>query len=254
MSSIYSSRHEVEKAVDSYLKGLDVATKYNGEYSAEAFSICVDMTTFLYEHGQDELALQIGQKRLQAAETVFSKNSTEVASSHLFLGHVQTALGDYNKALKAYKEALKVFEKTPENYLDFLHDIYFQLVKVYCFIGDYQKALDFLAKADQTLVKANIENKLGLAEMYFKWAQEFGELGGLFEESQNYTKKALDIYKSNEPVDKRAILEIYAHLGMTSFGEGDWEKAKELLKECENYIDETTTPLICKTIDFYLTP
>src|SRR5690242_19398291 len=40
---------------------------------------------------------------------------------------------------------------------------------------------------------------------------------------------------------------------MTAFGEGDWEKAHELLKECENYIDETTTtPLISKTIDFYL--
>jgi len=224
MASIYSSRYDVEKAIDSYLKGLDVATKYHGENSAEAFSIYVDMTTFLYQHGHDEIALRMGQKRLQAAQNAFSKDSTEIASSHLFLGHVETALGDYNKALNSYREALKVFGKTPENHLTFLHDAYFQLVKVYCFIGDYQKALDFLSKADQALVKANSENKLGLAEMYFKWAQEFGELGGLVEESKNYTWKALDLYKSSEPLDKRAILEIYAHLGMTAFGEGDWKK------------------------------
>ena len=253
MGWIFSLRNDIEKAMDSWTKGLEIAVKHFGENSKDTYVFYALMADFLSQRGEYLKAQQYGEKGVQAALKVFSKDSFEVATGYTTLGKIYQKTRDSTKALNSFKKAAKIFETSPEYYSNVLCEAYFQMALTYVLQGNSQEASDFLAKADQALVLPSERSQFQLGEKYFKWAQDIQDLGNMMEESKAYYWKALEAYQRCEPVNKSGILGVYANLGLISYGEKDWNRACELLKEYEMRLDEDiTNPSLTQTLYRYL--
>jgi len=147
---IHSKKNDIDKAIDSWTKCLELAIKYYGENSNHAYTFYDHIATFLRQRGQSQRALPYAQKNVEVAPKVFSKDSIEVLYSHTMLGHVYLALKDDTQALNSYQKALEIYkviyDKSPE---------YYYGVWIYREMEMIQVSIDDIAKRKQSNEKQN---------------------------------------------------------------------------------------------------
>jgi len=237
MGAAYEARKDLEKTMECWIKGLDMATKSFGENSHQSFLFSKLLASFLCKQEQFQKALPYAKKSLEIALNVFSNDSEEVASSYKILGDIYINQQDPTKALIPYKKAADFYEKAPSP--NCLYEIYFQLVGISCFQGDFQQASNFLAKANQALMATSGLSKERVAETYRDWAQMMESFSNMIEESKIYYLKAADLFKSFKPLNKALIEGIYSKVGRMAWKQKDWNKALECFQECEKHIEKT---------------
>ena len=236
MGSIYSSRNDIDRTINSWERGLEVAIKHFGEDSAKVINFLRDLVEFLIEQKQFVRAEPYAQKSLQMTLEIFSNRSEKTALAYYFLGKIFFAKKDFPKALDSYNNAIEILAELPEDFSNLSPDAYFSMATTHHALGNHQKTSDFLAKASQALIKIYSKNDLNVADVFCKWAQELNALK-ILTESQEFFGKAIDIYKTLDASYKSQISSIYLALGEIASGKEDWNKALELFKESEKYLD-----------------
>jgi len=241
MGYIYAFKKDQDKVMEYWTKGLNVAINHFGEEAAVADFFYNNLAKSLHDSGRSEEALPYAKKGLKVALKNYTKDSVEVAWNQNLIGHIYLATGDLLRGIESYKKAIKTYEKQEQDFSNELGDAYIGIARVQYFSENLQDAIEAFNKGSKFITMANGENHLSIAELYFEWANLLKEHEETMFESQTYFRKALEIYKVLEPVNKLAVADINGFLGELAFYEGDLKRSLELWKECEKYFDECST-------------
>ena len=248
LGQLYRLKNDVEKAIKSWEKAIEVATKHFGEESSMTVPILAMLLRFLTQQKLYARAEPYAQKNLQFTLKTFPKDSVNAALAYYLLAKVFYKKQAFTKALDLYSKAAEIFENQPQDSSDLLYTLYFAMATSNGSLGNQQKASDFLAKANQSLIKANGKPGLDLALLYLEWAEDLLAFG-MTVESEEYYLKALDLYQTFKPSNRDKILYIYLKLSDIAYTEANWKKALELYNTSLKYIernDVRTARMVCK--------
>lgn len=248
LGHLYRLRNEVENTIKSWEKAAKAATKHFGEESALTNSILSDLLKFLIREKEYTRAEPYAQKNLQGVLKKFPKDSVNAALAYYLLAKVFYKKQAFTKALDLYSKAAEIFENQPEDASDMLYTLYFAMAGSHGSLGNKQKASEFLAKANQSLIKANGKADLNIAILYLDWAEELLSFR-MTAEAEEYYLKALELYQNFEPSNRDRILFIYLKLSDMAYTEANWRKALEFYTQSLKYIersDPRTARMVCR--------
>ena len=242
MGQIYTTKSDFEKANEFWIKAHGVTVNQFGESSKEAFHFCTNLAKYLYEKDKSTEALTYAQKGLQLALDIYSKNSAEAALAYRLLGgiYLMKVNENFTKALESCKKAAKVYQKLGKNYLNALGETYIVMAKIHQTVEDFEEATYYFSKGIEAYKVASNGEDLNVAEIYIEWAHMLQGYRETISESELYLRKALDIYKHQEPSNKLKIADIIRFLGDVADYKGDVYKALQLWKESEKLLEESS--------------
>lgn len=237
MGSIYHSKGNIDKTVEYWEKGLEIAISQSGENSKAAYKILDDIASFLSFQDQYTRSEPYSLRCLKIALKIFPENSEEIGLAYLQLVSVYRGKQDFPKALDYYHSAVKVFENLPEeDALITLYNSYFQMGVLYKFLGNHQEAENFFLKADKTLLRFNREPNSSNVIVLSRWAKQLYKQK-FVAESKAYYWKAINVLKSIDSSHKSQIILTYVELGIIAVDEGNLKEALELFKESERNLE-----------------
>jgi tetratricopeptide (TPR) repeat protein len=198
---IYKFKGEPLKAIDSWIKGLEVAIPHLGENSKKVFFFYCDLAEILYQGGRPEQAIHYINKAFQVALNVYPTDHREIGWCNYMLGNILNANGNPDKALETYRKAIKIYEMQTQVDFGALSDAYFKAALIN---QNEQEASLFFSKSIEMLAKSQTPN---MEESFLYRARELKQQKR-WKEYETYLKEALEYCKKYKPSDKQKIGEI----------------------------------------------
>ncbi len=176
----------IEKALDNYLKALDLAKKLNSEYQTDILN---DIGVLYKSQGEYLKAIEYFQRNLEYVESIH--DSVLIGRTLNNMANVYFAYGVYQKSIEYYQKSIDIFKKLQkENYVGFL---LINLGLVYKKLNNNTKALESFRQSQQIFEKLNFKSGI---------AQAKGEIGAFYAEQGNYglairyVEESLKVYES----------------------------------------------------------
>jgi len=222
----YYRKGNIDKALVSYLKALEIAKKLNNKRQSEILN---DIAVLYKSQGDYLKAIDYFQKNLEYNEN--NKDSLMIGRTLNNMANVYFSYGIYKKSLEYYLKGIEIFKKLgKENYVGFL---LINVALTYKKLGDYKKALETLRQSQDLFIKLNF--KPGLA-------QANGEIGafyaeqGKYELALKYQEEALKLYetlgeKMLIAITYKQIGEIYQKAGSYITALSYFQKSVTIFKE-----------------------
>jgi CHAT domain-containing protein len=165
------------------------------------------------------------------------RNLSMEADVNRKIANCNEMMGRYNMALLNVKNSM-VLDSTDNNLLGRIDD-YRQEGRIYIFMGSYQAGISSVEKSlalsegmEQSLKNVH---RLTIADNYLALGQLYSVMGKL-DKSQDYTVKALAIFKQAE--DRKGEMESYLTLGSIFSDLGDFTNARNFIKQSITIADE----------------
>ncbi len=183
-------------ALRKFKEGLEVAEKYNVKPSLIA---ALGNLGNVYAAQNDFANALASHNRSMALET--ASGNPPSGPTLLNIGNVYHGIGEYDLALKNYEEALKIFEngRSPGGMAFAVSNI----GAVYLEQGQYEKALEYLLRAQQMKLKIMPNDTESLSNIGAVFRQQ-----GRLNEASEYAQRELDLCKrlENKECETTALL------------------------------------------------
>jgi len=199
IGTVFSDQGDYDKAIEYYLKSLDILEKVFGKKHPETAISYYNIGNMYSSKGDYDKAIEYHLKSLGIREKVLGKEHPDTASSYNNLGSVYSDKQDYDKALEYMLLSLEIRERVLGKEHPDTANSYNNLGLSYYDQDDYDKAIEYLPKSleikekisgkdssngGQVMKNIAIENYV-LGKAYFK--------NDLFEKAKEAHTKALEL-------------------------------------------------------------
>jgi len=237
MGLIHFFKDDFDKAEEYFSKGLKIAIDYFGEFSDNAFSLSFNLADCLYANKKYQGGLYYIQKCTQIASKLFPADHPKIGRCSSLLGYLYLSNNEVDRALESFEKAIQIYEKSPQENFKALSELYYEASAIHHMQGKSQEASALFLKSDKMLANTNLENNPKDGEIYLLRAWRLKEQKRL-DESEGYLRKAIEIYKGQDPLDKPRIIATHFLLSEILYEKEDWATALELFKENEKLFYE----------------
>ena len=185
--------------------------------SPEMVKVLCDLAYVLYRSDPEQAGGYASQALTLAERTGFKKG---MAESHMAIGTLYWARGDFDKSLECYTRSLRICEETGDT--KGIASCHTNIGNIHRNQGDYERAFEYHIKALK--IKEEITDKPGMAKSY-------NSIGIIYDEWKEYDQaldyyfKALQIFE--ELGDKQGIAISYNNIGVVFESQGDSTSALE---------------------------
>jgi serine phosphatase RsbU (regulator of sigma subunit)/uncharacterized protein HemY len=166
----YYRKGVVDKALQNYLKALELAKKINSPMQVDILN---DIGVFYKSQGDYLKAIEYFQKNLEIVEA--NNDSLLIGRTLNNMANVYFSYGVYSKAIEYYEKSIDIFKKLGKN--NYVGYLYMNIGVAYSKMNDKKKAQENLKKSQEIFEKINF--KPGIAQVN-------GELGSFYAEQGNY--------------------------------------------------------------------
>jgi serine phosphatase RsbU (regulator of sigma subunit) len=222
----YYRKGVIEKALQSYLKALELAKSVNSRMQVDILN---DIGVLYKSQGNYLKAIEYFQRNLEYVET--HKDSVLIGRTLNNLANVYFSYGVYTKAIEYYERATDIFLRLKKlNYVGYL---YMNTGVAYKKLNDNQKALEYFHKSQEIFTKIGF--KPGLAQVNGEIGTFYAERGD-YNRALRYAEDALNVYKSlGEKLligqALRQLGEIYQKAGSYATSLQYYKQSIEIFKE-----------------------
>ena len=219
LGSAYYSKGYIRMGIELTEKGLQI-NRQIGNKPGECKCIRA-LGMHHYTLGEYDMASQCFQKALEINKQVWIKSYFFIYNG---IAEVASARGDFKKALAYYQKARDSQKQVAE--ICYTGYTLNNIAVVYYFLGDYERALDYLEQA-----------KAFHARFGFSWAFGFTYafsfmLWASLDASKKMWRNLKDLKDLNEKVKaRRADVWIFMKEGYFNYTKGHYDKAYELVKQ-----------------------
>lgn len=227
IGSVFKRQNFLDKALDYYLKELDLAIKIKDSgLEAEALYLCAGMYG---EMGNLDKELEY---ELKALEMFRAENNQKAVA--LMLGNISVNYSDrkdYKKAIEYCEQALEIYQSMNE--IEQESWVYKALGNYYSKIGKHKLGIDYLKKAMETAMKVETKQLLNKADITQSMAFAYAGMG-------NY-QSAFNLYLD------------YQHLNDSLTNQGNKEYLSTLEKQYDTEKKEKEIALLNKDKEMHQT-
>ncbi|HOK51412.1 MAG TPA: tetratricopeptide repeat protein [Bacteroidales bacterium] len=182
----YYRKGVIEKALQSYLKALELAKKVNSRMQVDILN---DIGVLYKSQGDYLKAIEYFQRNLEFVEA--NKDSVLIGRTLNNMANVYFSYGVYTKAIEYYERATNIFMRLGKlNYVGYL---YMNTGVAYKKINANDKALEYFRKSQEIFTKIGF--KPGLAQVNGEMGTFYAEQGD-YNRALRYVEEALNVYKS----------------------------------------------------------
>ncbi|MEJ5264711.1 MAG: tetratricopeptide repeat protein [Bacteroidales bacterium] len=182
----YYRKGVIEKALQSYLKALELAKKVNSRMQVDILN---DIGVLYKSQGDYLKAIEYFQRNLEFVEA--NKDSVLIGRTLNNMANVYFSYGVYTKAIEYYERATNIFMRLGKlNYVGYL---YMNTGVAYKKINANDKALEYFRKSQEVFTKIGF--KPGLAQVNGEMGTFYAEQGD-YNRALRYVEEALNVYKS----------------------------------------------------------
>jgi len=231
IGNVYKNKGNFYKSLEYYLKALKISEKI-GDKKILAANL-VNIGLIYKNQGVLNKALEYYFRALSIYEEINSIQGQSMALINI--GTIYSIQNEYDKALEYYFKALKLVEEMNNKQL--LASILGNIGILYKKLGQLNKALESQEKALK--IYKEINDKLGEANT-------LGNIGNIYFEQKKYSislnffKKSLDIYKNLNY--KQGIAIKLGNIGEVYFKLKNYKSAEKYLKEAIKLCQEINLP------------
>ena len=239
IGSVYDGQGEYKKALEYYLKSLDIYKSVYGEDNHPSVATSYNNIGLVYKNqGEYKNALEYYLKSLDIHKSVYGEdNHPSVATSYHNIGVVYKNQGEYKKALEYYLKSLDIYKSVygGDNHPS-VATSYHNLGNVYQDQGEYKKALEYYLKCLDIRTSVYGDNHPEVATSYHNIGMVY-DTQGEYNKALEYYLKSLDIKKSVYRGDNHpSVAASYHNIGSAYDSQGEYKKALEYyLKSLDIY-------------------
>ncbi|MCX7987516.1 MAG: tetratricopeptide repeat protein [Bacteroidales bacterium] len=215
----YYRKGVIEKALQNYLKALELAKKVNSRMQVDILN---DIGVLYKSQGDYLKAIEYFQRNLEFVEA--NKDSILIGRTLNNLANVYFSYGVYTKAIEFYEKATDIFMRLGKlNYVGYL---YMNTGVAYKKINSNSKALEYFRKSQEIFTRIGF--KPGLAQVNGEMGTFYAEQGD-YNRALRYVEESLNVYKSLG--EKLLIAQALRQLGEIYQKAGSYNTALQYYRE-----------------------
>jgi serine phosphatase RsbU (regulator of sigma subunit) len=180
IGSVFKRQKEYQKALDYYLKELELAKKINDiSLEAEALYLCAAMYG---EQGDIKKDMEYQMKALEIYKSMNNQKSIALMLGNISSNYAQ--LKDYKKAIEYCNQALEIYKQEGEEEKEGW--IYRALGEYHSQLGLHKQAMEYFNKAIEHTMKSETKQLLNLSEIKNDMAFAYYRMGNYRDAFDNY--------------------------------------------------------------------
>ena len=226
---VYDNWGEHQKALESYLKSLDIIKSHSGEENPPAAATTYNNIGMVYDNqGDYKKALEYFSKALDIRKSIYEgENHSEIATSYNNIANVYKNQGEFKKALEYFLKSLDIQRFVYGDNHPRVAASYNNVGLVFHTVGEYKKALEYYLKSLDIYTSVYGDNHPEVAASYLNIGSLYDNQGEYKKALQHYLK-ALDIQKLVYGGDNHPMVAMsYNNIGMLFKDQGQYNKALE---------------------------
>ncbi len=215
--------HDFDKALDNYLKALDIKKKTLGNEHPDVADTYNNISMLYIEKCEYDNALEYLFKALEIIEKVLGKEHQNTAIYYDEISTVYSKMGDFDKALEYLLMALKIKENALGNEHPDVAETYNDISLLFFEHGNYDKTLEYGLKS------LNIRKQV-LGKRHPDIAESYNNIGTVYYRQGDYNKAlefismALNIYNSVLGTKHPTTAKINDNISMIYYKLGNYDK------------------------------
>jgi tetratricopeptide (TPR) repeat protein len=212
---------------------------YEGQIWPKAMTYNMQVGRQAQREYANDIAVTAYRRALKAGEKLGRETNDEQVLAHEALGELMTLLGEYERALEHLASAriwTEVPPLSPEK-ARYLADLYRKTAEVHERRSDYDQALEWLGRGQDTLPEEEAE--IEAARLYILQAGVH-QRQGRYEECEEQCRKALDIAAQIETLEgQQEAAHAYLNLGGCYLRRGDLRQAAHFSRQSAELYQQT---------------
>ena len=214
IGNVYSIQNENKKALEFYLKCLDMRLDLN---DSKSISNVYNNIALLYKLDK-KFGLALEYYYLALKESQDRNDKLDISSYYSSIAIIYGDLGDYKNSIKYLMLSLEIVKNLDNK--DVLASVYNSLGNIYSEISSYEEALDYYLRALDIFKEINQRDGISMV---------YNNLGIIYQ-NLNETDKALEYYQKTLQMDiesdyKKGQATALNNIGTVYDNKGDREKA-----------------------------